>query len=194
MLSCGCFCNHRKEFPTGTLSSHISSPNEKFLCKNTTAVPEHIKVGVTALNFSTEIISADRTVMTNWWPQTEVLYPENNYYIKQSNMHVPTANTASSDTWNIKTGQAEFYNMYIQWPHWVVYLKQARLSASLSHYINATMTQLFHLPVSHINHGNEFNRNTCIFWANFKCKYSQHQSTTRVLNYYTSSWKYLNNT
>lgn len=93
----------------------------------------------------------------------EMLYPDNNYYIKHSNMHVSTDNTASSDRLNIKMGQTEFYNTYIHWPHWVVEPKQARL---------ATMTQLFHLPVSHTNHANEFNRTTCVFWANLKCKYN----------------------
>lgn len=46
-------------------TTNKNTPNQKFLCKNTTAMPEQIKVGATALNFSTEIVLADRIVTTS---------------------------------------------------------------------------------------------------------------------------------
>lgn len=107
MLSCGTAVSATTHTTRQETFQPDLFPNEKFLCKNTTSVPEHIKARVTALNFSTEIISADRTVMTSWWPKTEMLYPDSNYQTKLSNMYAPTDNTAVTG-WILKQVRLNF--------------------------------------------------------------------------------------
>lgn len=146
-------------------------------------MPEHIKVRATALNSSTEILLADRTDMTSWWPQTEMLYPDSSYGTKHSNTHVLTEDTAGSDrlrsqqvrltfTTCISTGQTEQCIWSKQgfkqtsgitlMPQWLNYFYQFHTQILL---MSSTGTLAY-------------------FGLNWS--WTEHQSKTKVLDYYTS--------
>lgn len=86
-----------ESFPDGSV------PQNKNLCATLTAVPEHNKVGATALNFTVEISLADRIVVTSRKPQTELHYPDSKDCMKHSKTHVLTNSEASSNGLNINT-------------------------------------------------------------------------------------------